>query len=65
MSDDVKAKLEKRKKEIEEEFHSIQEKISETSKTQSELQGRLVQLRGAYQEIQSLLVEPTEKPKKK
>jgi len=64
MPNDVKEKLENRKKEIEAEFEKIQGQIKQTSKSQSELQAKLVQLQGAYQEVTNLLEEPKEEPKK-
>jgi len=65
MPNDVKERLEKRKKDIEDAFQVVKARMSENSKAQSELQTKLVQLQGAHQEVSLLLEEPEEEKKSK
>lgn len=77
MSDDVKAKLEERKVALEAEFNALGEelqKLVEQGKTLNrrvnEIQARQVEIRGGFQEVNSLLGDepkevPVEEPKKK
>lgn len=56
-----KAKLEKRKQELEDRFEVVKNELKEASQKVSALQTEIVELQGAYKEVSKLLEEGEKK----